>query len=121
MAYDLTYEVEDIGEWFGAEFGCVVQFDAAESGYQWQIDIKHIDLFELSVIQTLGNDMRVRARIVKERRDVPAWLWQIIGRNYRDAMVAVAESAADDARYDDTAASRADDYRDELINREMRG
>ena len=119
MSYDLAYEVEEIGEWFGSEFACVVQFTAAERGYEWQIDITHVDLFELSVMQTLGKDAQVRTRIVKERRDVPAWLWQIIARNYHAAMVAEAESAQDDARYSDSG--EADARRNEIVDRELRG
>lgn len=109
MAYDLTYDVEDIGEFFGAEFACKVYFYAVERGYDWQIDITHVDLWQLSVLPTIGKDGRIHSRIVKERCDVPAWLWQIIARNYHGAMVAEAEIAQADAR------------RDELTDRELRG
>ena len=120
MAYDLTYEVEDIGEWFGAEFAATVTFTADLLWIgAWRIEVEAIDLYEMTGIPTRGDDDVVRTRWIKERREVPAWLWQIIARNYRDAMEHVAQNAHDDARY------QADDYadyrRDELISREMRG
>lgn len=119
MAYSLTYDVEEIGEFFGAEFACVVHFTAAERGYAWQIDIDHIDLWELLSIPTRAADGTIRPRYLKERRDVPAWLYPIIARNYRDALEHVAQDALDDARYADS--SEADYRRDELISRETAG
>lgn len=119
MAYSLTYDVEDIGEWFSAEFACVVHFTAAERGYEWRIDIDHIDLWFLVSMPTRTADGTIRPRIIKERLDVPAWLYPIIARNYRDALEHVAQDALDDARYLDSDA--ADYRRDELISRETAG
>ena len=117
----LSYNVEDTGEFFGAEFACTVHFYAHAVGYKWAIEVRHVDLYECVPMDTLGTDGLVRRRFVKERRDVPAWLVALVAKHCHTDMVAVAESAADDARHADTAASRADDYRDELINRKMRG
>ena len=124
MAYDLDYEVEDIGEWFGAEFACTVHFTAELLRIgAWQIEVEQIDLYELTSFPTRGEDDQIYPRYVKEKRDVPAWLWQIIINWSRDGMENVAQSKHDDMRYyrDDLAAERADTLRDEIVDRELRG
>jgi len=120
MTYDLTYDVEDIGEFFCVEFECKVHFTAELLWIgAWQIEVEQIDLYEMVGMPTRGDDGLTRTRWIKERREVPAWLWQIIARNYRDAMEHVAQNAHDDARY--LADDRADYRRNEIIDRELHG
>ena len=124
MTYNLTYDVEDIGEFFCTEFECKVHFTAELLWIgAWQIEVEQIDLYEMVRIPTRGDDGLIRTRFVKEARDVPAWLWSIIAREYRDQMEHVAQSAHDDTRWykDDLAAERADTLRDEIVDRELRG
>lgn len=115
----LSYDVEDIGEFCGAEFKCTVWFYAYEVGYKWAIEVRHVDLYELVEFPTRCDNGTVRTRHVAERRDCPAWMQAVIARNYHNAMVAEAEIAQADARYTDSG--EADARRDEIVDREMQG
>jgi len=117
-----TYEIEDMGEFARAEFGATATFKIVydDRGNDYAA-VEHVELYEWVSIPTRDSNGIIRARHIKEQRECPAWFVSLIERNYQSAMLHVYNNACDDARYADTAASRADDYRDELISRELRG
>lgn len=122
MPTTYTYEVEDLGEFARAEFGATATFKVVydDRGNDYAA-VEHVELYELVSIPTRDRNGIIRGRTLRERRDCPAWFVALIERNYQSAMLHVYNAACDDARYADTAASRADDYRNELVSREMRG
>ena len=119
MATTYTYEVEDMGEFARAEFGATVTFTVIydPSGRDYA-RVDAVDFYELVAIPTVGTDGVIRIRDIKDPCKAPSWFASLVERKYQDDMLAVYNRACDDARY---SSSRADDYRDELISREMRG
>lgn len=119
MPTTYEYEVEDMGEFARAEFGATATFsviyDAKGRDFARVDDVA---MYELISMPTLGADGIVRSRTIKRQIDTPDWFRKVVERHYQADMLAVYNRACDDARY---SSSRADDYRDELISRELRG
>jgi len=113
-----TYEVEDMGEFARAEFGATATFAIVYAHGKDYAEVRHVEFYEWVAIPTVGTDNVIRIRDIKEPREAPSWFAALVERKYQADMLAVYNRACDDARY---SSSRADDYRDELINREMRG
>jgi hypothetical protein len=119
MATTYEYPVEDMGEFARAEFGATATFVMSEDfqGQDYAV-VKHVEFYEWVDMPTRGTDGVIRSRFIKAPRDCPTWFASLVERRYQEDMLGVFYRVLDGV---DTAASRADDYRDELINREMRG
>jgi hypothetical protein len=119
MPTTYEYEVEDMGEFARAEFGATVTFTVIyhAKGRDFA-QVEHVEFYEWVAIPTVGTDGVIRIRDTKERREAPSWFAALVERKYQADMLAVYNRACDEARY---SSSRADDHRDELISRELRG